>query len=379
MPTAPAFATRGRQPVTPTSTAGGRLPAAPASIARGRLPAASTSATMGGLRAAPTSAAMGGLPAAPTSTAKGGLPAAPTFTAWGCLSCIAWGYLSPAPPRADKPATPRAAKPATPGAAKPPSPGEAGSPSPGETCSPLSGEACSPSLGRPVRHRLVSPVRRHLGLPCSPSPGVARELLPGDACPGDRLLLTSRDFLGLEEPAGGPLMALLTAFPLTALSLSASPLSRELLMGPLKPHFLAQDYDWDCWVFEGGGTAVISKGSSQSMGECTHEEVDTRIVVHLSYSLKTGNNKILLRTVDTDVIVILIGQMFNLLSSYPVMDLCVVFGMGLENIPPTQDALLQHINRVAYQGGIWTISTEPQAKIPTPEGWGWTTTGGLSG
>ncbi|MGH0139049.1 UNVERIFIED_CONTAM: hypothetical protein FKN15_070976 [Acipenser sinensis] len=44
-------------------------------------------------------------------------------------------------------------------------------------------------------------------------PVVACKLLPRDACPEGHLLLTSRDFLGLEEPAGEPLMSQLIAFP----------------------------------------------------------------------------------------------------------------------------------------------------------------------
>ena len=38
----------------------------------------------------------------------------------------------------------------------------------------------------------------------------------------------------------------------------------------------------------------------------------------------------------------------------------------METIPPTQDALLQHRRRVAYQAGIWSIS-----KLPSAEGYGW--------
>ena len=37
---------------------------------------------------------------------------------------------------------------------------------------------------------------------------------------------------------------------------------------------------------------------------CTHEEADTRIIVHASDGAEHGMNKILLRTVDTDVVAI---------------------------------------------------------------------------
>ena len=42
----------------------------------------------------------------------------------------------------------------------------------------------------------------------------------------------------------------------------------------------------------------------------------------------------------------------------------------MENIPPTQDALLQHCKRVGYQAGIWTTSDMAQQQTPPPEGHG---------
>ena len=44
----------------------------------------------------------------------------------------------------------------------------------------------------------------------------------------------------------------------------------------------------------------------------------------------------------------------------------------MERLPPTQDALLQHLKRVAYQAGIWCTSEQSEQHAPTPEGWGWT-------
>ena len=44
----------------------------------------------------------------------------------------------------------------------------------------------------------------------------------------------------------------------------------------------------------------------------------------------------------------------------------------MDHIPPTQDALLQHMKRVAYQSGIWATSELAQQPTPSPEGWGWT-------
>ena len=46
-------------------------------------------------------------------------------------------------------------------------------------------------------------------------------------------------------------------------------------------------------------------------------------------------------------------------------------GRSLENIPPTQDALAQHLKPAIYQSSIWSVSPDPQCVIPTPSDWGW--------
>ena len=44
----------------------------------------------------------------------------------------------------------------------------------------------------------------------------------------------------------------------------------------------------------------------------------------------------------------------------------------LENIPPTQDALVLHVMRAMYQAGqIWGQILLPNPHIPSPERWGW--------
>ena len=45
----------------------------------------------------------------------------------------------------------------------------------------------------------------------------------------------------------------------------------------------------------------------------------------------------------------------------------------IENIPQTQDALIQHLLRVSYQAGhVWSQSLVKQPFIPSPEEFGWT-------
>ena len=44
---------------------------------------------------------------------------------------------------------------------------------------------------------------------------------------------------------------------------------------------------------------------------------------------------------------------------------------SMDRMPPTQDALLQHSRRTIYQAGIWTISTQAQAAVPSPQEFAW--------
>ena len=59
-------------------------------------------------------------------------------------------------------------------------------------------------------------------------------------------------------------------------------------------------------IFITNGVEVVSKTTGQKMSDCTHEEADTRIVGHIRHALLEGAKKILVRTVDTDILVILI-------------------------------------------------------------------------
>ena len=65
------------------------------------------------------------------------------------------------------------------------------------------------------------------------------------------------------------------------------------------------------------------------MPDCSHEEADTRIVVHILHTVQDEYaRKVLVRTADTDVIVILVGKYHSLKEIQPDLDLWVAFGMG---------------------------------------------------
>ena len=76
------------------------------------------------------------------------------------------------------------------------------------------------------------------------------------------------------------------------------------------------------------GQAVSACGLSVPMDDCNHEEADTRIMVHIQHALEQGAETVLVRTVDTDVVVILVGLFFDLVTIQLLCDFWTAFGMG---------------------------------------------------
>ena len=66
---------------------------------------------------------------------------------------------------------------------------------------------------------------------------------------------------------------------------------------------------------------MLTVCSSSPMPNCNHEEADTRIVVHVLYALQQRLTTVQVRTVDTDVVVVLIGVFHKLLLSQPKADI----------------------------------------------------------
>ena len=226
---------------------------------------------------------------------------------------------------------------------------------------------------------------------------------------------------------------------------------------------------------------VLSSSYVDKVGiaPCNHEEADTRVILHSAHAGQRGFSKIMIRTVDTDVVVLAIanatqinvdelwiafgvgkhyryipihvsanelGQRFcSALPSFHALTGCdtvsalagigkktgyntwkcytevtsalcnlsaqpenileddsalierfvilmysrtspltlvnqarqIFFAQGnriIENIPPTQSALQQHMKRAAYQAGhVWGQSLVAIQEFPSPEDWGWQT------
>lgn len=67
------------------------------------------------------------------------------------------------------------------------------------------------------------------------------------------------------------------------------------------------------------GTLVLVKGNDHHMLPCDHEEAN------IGYAVQNGYTVCLIHTVDTDLIVILIGKFYHLLSD---ADIWVAFDTG---------------------------------------------------
>ena len=86
------------------------------------------------------------------------------------------------------------------------------------------------------------------------------------------------------------------------------------------------------------------------MLDCDHEEADTRIVVHVIRALQQDASTIHINTVDTDVVVVLIGKFHVIPLLNPQAVIWVAFGMG-------KDFCFFHINTVcANVGNDWSQS-----------------------
>ena len=72
---------------------------------------------------------------------------------------------------------------------------------------------------------------------------------------------------------------------------------------------------------------VTSRGSSD-MQRCNHEEANIRIALHVQHALDKGCKQVFVRTVDTDVLIILIGLFHDMITSCPSAAIWIGLGMG---------------------------------------------------
>ena len=77
----------------------------------------------------------------------------------------------------------------------------------------------------------------------------------------------------------------------------------------------------------GEGVLCITPCDTSMLAPCSHEEADTRMFLHVSDAVNQGFNNILLRTVDTDVLVLAVA-VFQQISHLGQIELWIAFGTG---------------------------------------------------
>jgi len=97
-------------------------------------------------------------------------------------------------------------------------------------------------------------------------------------------------------------------------------------------------------VFVTDGPFVLTNDTTQSMPQCDHEEADTRVVIHLIDALEKGLSTCLVRTVDTDIIVILLGKLSYFITVNSDANVWVAFGTG-------KNFAYWHINTIYFNLG----------------------------
>ena len=72
------------------------------------------------------------------------------------------------------------------------------------------------------------------------------------------------------------------------------------------------------------GVLCIQSRDVSGLAPCTHEEAVTRILLHMEDAVKQGCNKVSIRTVDTDVVVLAVASAQRL----NITELWIAFGAG---------------------------------------------------
>ena len=76
------------------------------------------------------------------------------------------------------------------------------------------------------------------------------------------------------------------------------------------------------------------------MSDSSHSEADTRIILHVFSCVHNGLKGIYVRTNDTDVVVILVAYLSDLLGIYSNVRVSVVSGVGFSTSCISANAML---------------------------------------
>jgi hypothetical protein len=78
-------------------------------------------------------------------------------------------------------------------------------------------------------------------------------------------------------------------------------------------------------VTDGSHVLTCNVNACSELDPCSHEEADTRMLLHVAHAASNGHAKVMIRTVDTDVAVVAIGCFQRLPD---ISELWLAFGTG---------------------------------------------------
>ena len=103
-----------------------------------------------------------------------------------------------------------------------------------------------------------------------------------------------------------------------------------------------------------------------------HGRLMRRSLKHLPFWLHTPLSTCILTLKIERLTVVLYDKTSSLSSANEAREeLFCRKNRSIDNIPPTQNALLQHTQRAVYQAGIWTTSTQVHQVVSSPSEFGW--------
>jgi hypothetical protein len=95
---------------------------------------------------------------------------------------------------------------------------------------------------------------------------------------------------------------------------------------------------------------IIGTDNYHTKSPCNHQEADTIKLIHLLDALENGSTICLVRSVDTDFVVIRIGKFHEQLIKYTAVDIWIAFGTG-------QNYMYLHVNATCRAlGNDWSIA-----------------------
>ena len=103
--------------------------------------------------------------------------------------------------------------------------------------------------------------------------------------------------------------------------------NKEELFQYLSDVAVQSPFNPDKGIYATSGASVLSSDPHADMSmlsPCNHEEADTRVILHVLDAARKGASKVLIRTVDTVVVVLAIAHFFSLLLD----ELWVAIGTG---------------------------------------------------